>query len=170
LIIRPEIDDTGARVLLRKCSRPFFLKTDPLHTELVYLPFYLYTVNFMNKKNTLTTITCCVDGVCGWFSLWPANLLQADEQTTNRKMPFKIGREQADVVCRNECLRMIQQSRFFKSIQTMELSQKLLYPYWIGYFSKRRGYDFKAIDAVNGAPQSGKMRAAFARLILNEGT
>jgi hypothetical protein len=40
------------------------------------------------------------------------------------------------------------------------------YPYWIGYYKRKKGYDFEVIDAVGGGKQGIKMKPVFIDLIL----
>jgi len=43
--------------------------------------------------------------------------------------------------------------------------KKIYYPFWIGYFKKKKGYDFKALDAVSGEIQGIKMRRVFIKAL-----
>ena len=45
-------------------------------------------------------------------------------------------------------------------LATAEISgcQKVLYPFWVGYFQKGNKYDFKAVDAVSGEMMGVTMR------------
>jgi hypothetical protein len=48
----------------------------------------------------------------------------------------------------------------------MKISEgmKIYYPFWVGYFKKKKGYDFKALDAVSGEIQGVRMRRVFMRV------
>jgi len=53
-----------------------------------------------------------------------------------------------------------------RSVQEAEKisgSKKIYHPFWIGYYKKRKGYDFKALDAVSGEIQSVRMRKVFLK-------
>ena len=43
--------------------------------------------------------------------------------------------------------------------------RKIYYPFWMGYFLKKKGFDFKALDAVSGEIQGVRMRRLFIRAL-----
>ncbi len=43
-------------------------------------------------------------------------------------------------------------------VRTMKEAKRFYYPFWVGYFQKKSGYDFQILDAVSGEMQGMKMR------------
>jgi hypothetical protein len=52
-------------------------------------------------------------------------------------------------------------TRTHPSAEEISEGRKVLYPFWVAYFKKKKGYDFKAIDAVSGEIQGIRMRRLF---------
>ena len=56
-------------------------------------------------------------------------------------------------------------TRSHPSAEEISEGRKIYYPFWVGYFKKKKGYDFKALDAVSGEIQGVRMRRVFIKVL-----
>jgi len=49
------------------------------------------------------------------------------------------------------------------TVDAISPAERILYPFWVGYFKKGGSYDFTALDAVSGELQGVRMRKVFLR-------
>ncbi|MGD2295290.1 MAG: hypothetical protein PVF22_05585 [Candidatus Aminicenantes bacterium] len=183
MFIKPKISQQQAENILSSKKSDFslirklfslksFVSLDRL--EVVYLPFYLFDVlvekGIKNKKEGCSpkqTVTLTVDGLLGHVVLYAEDALEV-EKDPKKPAPScdfelfpsdasKIALEQYKGILLEHGLR----TRSFPRAKEISEGKKIFYPFWIGYIKKRKGYDFKALDAVSGEIQGIKMRRLF---------
>lgn len=144
---------------------------------MVYVPFYLFDVlvekeNKGNRKNFTPKqyVTLSVDGLLGHAVLYAANALDAvkDEETPAPTCDFAISEDDAAKMALDQYKGILLEHglRTRSHSHAMKISEgmKIYYPFWVGYFKKKKGYDFKALDAVSGEIQGVRMRRVFMRV------
>jgi hypothetical protein len=161
-----EVMMSGKKGLLLKTGRNI------LRTELLFLPVYIFTVSISDTKGKINTETVSVDGIRGEFAAYKGkmdNLRCGDEKN---QATFRIAEPDARKTAGSEYGRLVfrHNLRHPDKLRIAECSvgRKIYYPYWIGYFRRRRGFDFLAVDAVGGAFQGARMKSAMIDLILHK--
>lgn len=161
----PKISMERARKILPKRRRlSLGRKREMRKLELVYLPYYLHRASVAQGDDE-HTVLACTDGISSGFSFFDGAELELSDRVSGTALPFCVSLEESRRVCL-ENLRwhvLRQRSRFRGRARVKELleSERIYYPYWVAYFKGRRGYDFRAADAVTGTVQGVRMRAVF---------
>ena len=146
----------------------------PKKVEVIYLPFYLFDVlvkrdNKAQKDRSPSTqrVRLSVDGILGHSVLYAKEALDLANSQNLPAHDFVISPSVAEEIALKEykgtLLEHGLRTRSFPQAEKILGSQKIYYPFWIGYFRKGRGYDFKALDAVSGEIQGIKMRKVFLK-------
>lgn len=146
----------------------------PERLEVVYLPFYLFDVlvekQEKGQKNTQKRhqqVTLSVDGLLGHAVLYAEDALdiEKDPKTPVPSCDFVISSSTAAKTALDQYKGILLEHglRTRSHSRTEEISEgrKIYYPFWLGYFKKKKGYDFKALDAVSGEIQGVRMRKLF---------
>jgi len=152
----------------------------PERLEVLYLPFYLFDVlvekQEKGQKNTQTTqhrVTLSVDGLLGHAVLYAEDALdvEKDPQTSAPTCDFAIFSSDAAKMALDRYKGILLEhglrTRSHHKAEEISEGKKVYYPFWIGYFKKKKGYDFKALDAVSGEIQGIKMRRVFIKALKN---
>jgi hypothetical protein len=181
MFVQPKISEQQAKnifaskkSLLSLASRVRKKKreTFPKRVEVIYLPFYLFDVSVKREnktqKNGLPStqrVKLSVDGLLGHSVLYAEEGLDMEATRSFPVLNFVISQSEAEKTALREYKGMLLEhglrTRSFPQADKIEASRKIYYPFWIGYFKKGRGYDFKALDAVSGEIQGIKMRKVF---------
>lgn len=151
----------------------------PERLEIVYLPFYLFDVSVENneeRKNARTNqhkVTLSVDGLLGDIVLYAEDCLDSEKDPKkpgltpdfeiSSSVAAKIALEKYKDILLEHGLR----TRSHLGAKGISEGEKIFYPFWIGYFQRKKGYDFKALDALSGEIQGVKMRRVFIRALKN---
>ena len=146
----------------------------PERIEVVYLPFYLFEVwvkkEKKGQKNTQKgqqKITLSVDGLLGHAVLFAGDALEAgkDPGISAPACDFAISSSDATKTALDQYKGVLLEhglrTRSHPHAEDISEGRKIYYPFWIGYYKKKKGYDFKALDAVSGEIQGIKMRRLF---------
>lgn len=150
----------------------------PERLEVVHLPFYLFEVlvekEETGQKNTPTSqqqVTLSVDGLLGHAVLYAENALdvEKDSKTPTPSCDFEFTSSEAAKIALDQYKGILLEHglRTRSHPQAKEISEgrKIYYPFWVGYFKKKKGYDFKALDAVSGEIQGVRMRRVFIKAL-----
>lgn len=171
MFIAPIIGKLQAEDLLSKTNELWPVKRKMIKVELIYLPIYLFTLKLQDNKGRLYSEVISIDGLMGEFAFF--------NETNNNPVPadpgnnfsFKLSEEKAREIANREYRRLLYQNnlktRTDAKIMDFSRVRQIYYPYWIGYFKRKRAYDFDVIDAVSGGKQGIKMRSVFIALLLH---
>ncbi len=179
MFVIPEISEQKAKNILSNKKRfsPSKLKKiphSPERLEIIHLPFYLFDVSVKKENrekrriNSLSQkVIISVDGLLGHSVLFARDDLAVSSEKKARFCEFELPVSEAKKIAMSEYKTLLLEhglrTRSFLQVELTSGSRKIFYPFWIGYFRKRNGYDFKALDAVSGEIQGIKMRKVFMR-------
>lgn len=167
--VKEEISRQEARQIL---SRPTSFFTflgrkkcvPPQNIELIYLPFFLSRVN-IEEGEKRREATVCLDGLTAEAFFFARDNLEYRPGPTHPVCPSRVTADKGQPVLENRCRWVLIEQRLKqrKAVPRLEFSpvREIFYPFWLGYFKKRGGYDFKAIDALSGQEMGLKMRPLF---------
>jgi hypothetical protein len=169
MFVKPKITQNQAKII-------FSIKNPglPESLEILFLPFYLFDV-LVEKKisgnkrrfSPRQYVTLSVDGLLGHAVLYAKDTLDVEN---GRKNPtptcdFEISADEAAKIALDQYKGILlehgMRTRSQSYITKISEGKKIYYPFWVGYFKKKRGYDFKALDAVSGEIQGVRMRKLF---------
>lgn len=170
MFIASVISSSLAVDLLSKKNGVWPSKRKMIKVELIYLPVYLFAVKLEDNKGRLLSDKISVDGIKGEFAFFNEPNYEASSTNSKNKFDFKLTEKNA----RNIAIREYQRFLFKNNLKTRNYAKiidfsagrKIYYPYWIGYFKRKRAYDFNVIDAVSGGKQGIRMRPVFIDLLL----
>jgi hypothetical protein len=171
MILAPLISKQQAEEIFTNSSRTFFRRilrkeARPFRLELLYLPFYIFEVIF-NQNDSLKTTEFSVDGLLGNVTFFAPMERNLTDCTKNQTIEFSLPLEQAEKLVLEKCKTLIleQGMKFHKdaTIQSIQFSKNLYYPFWVAYFKKGKRYDFRALDGVSGEIQGIQMRKVFLK-------
>ena len=187
MFIRPKITQKQAGVIfsIKKSSIPripklFSRKKSPVpeRLEMVYVPFYLFDVlvekEIKGNKEGFSPkqyVTLSVDGLLGHAVLYAENALdvEKDPETPVPTCDFAISSSDAAKKALDQykgtLLEHGLRTRGHPRVEKISEGRKIYYPFWIGYFKKKKGYDFKSLDAVSGEIQGVRMRRVFMKAL-----
>ncbi len=136
--------------------------------ELIYLPYFWAKLEteFKGKRETLTV---AVDGIEGVAAFPKTDFVRFEEGGKTGRIPFFLREREAEsaafTAARHFSLQVgIRQKLPLKLVRFLSL-ERMYYPFWVGYYGSRKGFSFKALDAVSGAIQGAKMKQVFAEAI-----
>lgn len=162
-------EEAGNILSSKKSFFPFRIKRShlfPLKMELIHLPFYLFDV-FVEEEGKKQKETLAVDGLVGHAVFFTKEILRFEKNASNVFSEFELSPSEAQRIAFNEYRGLLLEhglrTRRFPKAEEISDGRKIFYPFWLGYFKKRKGYDFKALDAVSGEIQGIKMRKLFLK-------
>ncbi len=152
----------------------------PHRIEVLYLPFYLFDV-MVEKENggqknihrNQQQVTLSADGLLGHVVFYAEEGLDVDNDPKKPALTcdFEISSSAAAKIALDKFKDILLEHglRTRSHLDAREISEgkRIFYPFWIGYFKKKKGYDFKAMDAVSGELQDVRMRRVFVRALKN---
>jgi len=146
--------------------------------EVLYLPFYLFYVQVEKEKkgkqeslSSKQTVILSVDGLLGHAVLYAENALdtEKDPKTPTPTCDFEISSSTAAKTALDQYKGILLEhglrTRSHPRAEEISEGRKIYYPFWVGYFKKKKGYDFKALDAVSGEIQGIRMRRVFIKAL-----
>lgn len=166
-IIRPDLaEDEFARLSAHR-SWPAWLWGRPAtfeRTDLIYLPYHewQFTVAGGGRRGALSVTVECVTGNAATRSF--AALPRWDTPPTTilpAQLSLADTRRLADETLRWAIIPQSMRRR--RRIQTIgePVLAVYLYPFRVGYYRRRGGYDFTLVDAVSGAIHGTRLRRVF---------
>lgn len=140
--------------------------------ELIYIPYYLFDVLVKRESESgkgespgSQRVRLSVDGLLGHAVLFAGESLDLKEKRNLSAHEFSISLSEAKKIVLKEYRGILLEhglrTRNPSRVERILGSQKIYYPFWIGYVKKGKGYDFKALDAVSGEVQGVRMRKIF---------
>ncbi|MFQ6070201.1 MAG: hypothetical protein ACE5LC_06725 [Candidatus Aminicenantales bacterium] len=168
MFIVPRVSRKEAENLLREGRKFFrFLRNPPLkNIELIFIPFYIFEI-LLSKEGGQQSVNLAVDGLLGHAVLFVGDNLVFNDHPGIPILNCEITLSQARKLVLEEYRALLLEyslkTRSFSEIEENFKGRKIYYPFWVGYFRKKRGYDFKALDAVSAEIQGVKMRRVFIR-------
>lgn len=168
--LKAKISSKKATEILQEASTFLHKSRNIEHTELVYLPYYLYevTVNFQNQSKIKKNIGVdCVDGEYAFIN--DIEIITDIENEVDIVVKINIDEAESQEIA-EKAVKDIILMRMKKGIQVLNIESKLLhlinYPYWIGLYRKKSKLEFDAIDAISGKKQGVKMRPVLLKQIM----
>lgn len=172
LFVIPEVDESKAAIYLAQRPRPLARKRKILKVELLYVPCYVFKIKVESRAGIQATEQVCVDGIQGQFAFFKGASISESCQRRCRKFDFIIPLSEAEMMALEEYkrhqLKLNLKHKTVTAISSIDLDQKIYYPYWIGYFRRKQALDFEVIDGISAAKQGVKMRSLFINLLLQQ--
>jgi hypothetical protein len=170
MFVTVKIDKEKAEKLLTEKNGIWPVRNRIIKVELFYLPLFIFTVSLKDKKGSRYQETISVDGIKGEFAFFRETDYDKTEKDMTNKFSFSMTEPMARNIAMGEYQRLLLKNNL-KNSNTSEIADlstglNVYYPYWIGYYKRKKGYDFEVIDAVGGGKQGIKMRPVFIDLIL----
>jgi hypothetical protein len=170
LFVSPVINKKEAFGKLSK-RNGLFRKYKIEKVELLHLPAWLFSIWLELKNQNQVHETVFIDAIEGHIAFLKDVQMSPNPPKNIRLPNFKINPDQAQQLVRDEFHRLLMQKNLKNkanaSIKSMQLQNKIYYPYWIGYFRKKGAWDFKVIDGVSGELQGLKMKSVFINLLFH---
>ena len=158
MFIKPLVSEEFAREGFRK-KRGFFRRPVLERVELVYLPYYVFTVAVLLPEEK--EVHLGLDGIEGMFSFFNPEV-EMTEESAGETFDFVLPPEEAERRALEEYRWMVIREGIRKRtpprVKEVRERKQVQYPYWIGYYRRGERYDFQAIDAVSGGLAGIKMR------------
>ncbi len=146
-------------------------RPDIKKVELVHIPHYLHQV-LVSLGNGERELSVCTDGICSNFSFFDAGRLEFSDEASGVVVDFLVSRQESERAClENLRWHLVGRGLRFKfraSLKEIREVRPIWYPYWVGYFKVRRGYDFRVADAVTGEVQGARMRGVFLKAFVRD--
>ncbi|MBI1938332.1 MAG: hypothetical protein HYS25_09405 [Ignavibacteriales bacterium] len=164
----PQIKESNAVEVLKKRENIFQREKNVRRSELIYLPYYLFSFNIYLADGKVESSFVCVDligGECAHLRD-KTNIVQGNKTAEfNNVITENEAAERARKFIINEILH---KKKKYLNFLTMEIKLEtvLEYPYWIGYFQKKNGIDFNVIDGITGQKQGPKMKTIFIKFLM----
>ncbi len=152
-------------------------QNSPERLEVVYLPFYLFDVLVEKEEegqehtSAIQHVTLSVDGLLGHAVLYAEETLNVEKnlETPAPTCDFAISSSDAAKMALDQYRKTLLEhglrTRSHPHAKEISEVRKIYYPFWMGYFLKKKGFDFKALDAVSGEIQGVRMRRLFIRAL-----
>jgi hypothetical protein len=141
-----------------------------IKVELIYLPLFIFTIRLEDKKGRQFHETISVDGIKGEFAFFRGTDYNHPGKDIAGTVSFTLTEQIARNIALGEYQRLLLKNNLKNSntsgITDLSTGVPVYYPYWIGYYKRKKGYDFEVIDAVGGGKQGIKMKPVFIDLIL----
>jgi hypothetical protein len=140
----------------------------PKRVELIYLPFYLFEV-VSSSEERKQEVKVCLDGLLGDNLFFFRENMAYKDKAEHPVCPFVLSPSEArqKAVDKYKWLQLEHKLRIKQEFKMGEISEgkRIFYPFWVGYFQKGKGYDFKIMDAVSGEVQGVRMRKVFLKAL-----
>ena len=164
------IDKEDAKKRLQAPPRPLAKSRHILKVELFYLPNFIFNLQIRQKNGTLSKAKIIVDGLEGVYATYRDTTLDESPELPSRLIESKLSVKEAEKSGLEEFRRYLLRFSLFKKsiseIQSCKFEQKIYYPFWVGYFSRKGAFDFDAVDGISGQRQGVKMKPVFMKAIL----
>ncbi|UCH95875.1 MAG: hypothetical protein JSV88_03255 [Candidatus Aminicenantes bacterium] len=155
----------------RKSFLSKFGKKKPVplkRVELIYLPFYLFEV-ISGSEDSERKVKISLDGLLGDNLFFFRESLKFKNSVDYPVCPFVLSPAEAQprAADKYKWLQLEHRLRLKQKFEIGEISEgkRIFYPFWVGYFQRGKGYDFKIMDAVSGEVQGVRMRKVFLKAL-----
>ena len=140
----------------------------PKRVELIYLPFYLFEV-VSSSEERKQEVMVCLDGLLGDNLFFFRENMAYKDKVEQPVCPFILtpAEAQQKAADKYKWLQLEHKLRIKQEFKMGEISEgkRIFYPFWVGYFERGKGYDFKIMDAVSGEVQGIRMRKVFLKAL-----
>lgn len=166
MFARPLVQKDAALERLTRRRRLLFAgkRPKPEKIELLYFPHYVFKIS-LSVKGGQREMFLASDGVLGNFAFLEMDNLDFLESVDAPCFDFQVEVEKAKERAVDQCKWLLVKNGFHTNsppmMQAVTNVKRLYYPYWVAYYRRRRGYDFKALDGISLAPIGLRMRRAF---------
>ena len=172
MYICPDISEAEAHTIfmIKKRRNPisFFRRAKLKRVELFYVPLYLFEILIQSEKGVNCTVICC-DAILGETAIFKGQDHQHSEQALGKVFRPELDPEQVEEKVRKygHDLILDQTMGYGRkgSLQDVNFTETVFYPFWVGYFEKRGCYDFRITDGITGQLQGPKMRLLFLQFL-----
>ena len=163
MAVMPKIDEQEAQQRLQQTKSffPFRIRQKAVRLkriEMIYLPFYLFDMTFDEKIQDRIAL----DGILGDELFFVDRSIKTVSSTDEPDFRFEISAEKAEGIAlhriRWQLLERAIRKRKMPANIRIARTHKIVYPFWVGYFTRRKAYDFNVIDGVSGEKQGVRMR------------
>jgi hypothetical protein len=170
MYVNVKIEKEKAEQLLTEKNGIWTVRKRIIKVELFYLPLFVFTVTLEDSKGNSHMETISVDGIRGEFAFFRETEYCQPENELTGKFSFSLTEMTARNIALGEYQRLLLKNNLRNSnisvIADLTGAVQVYYPYWIGYYKRKSGYDFDVIDAVGGGKQGIRMRPVFIDMIL----
>ena len=174
LFIASVVSRARAEELLAKAKGLLSPRRKLLKTELIYLPVYLFALKLEDKRGRAFDEKISVDGIRGEFAFVREINYDPSPPHNRHRFEFGLTEQEARDIAEREYKRILFKDNLKTGndakITGFQRGKLIYYPYWIGYYKRKKAYDFSIIDAVDGGKQGIKMRPVFFDLLLQSST
>ena len=167
-----KIDEEKAQTRLAKNPRPLTRKRLIIKAELLYLPYYIFTIGIEILNKGKSSEQVCIDAIQGQFAYFKGAKFVESQPDSSRNYDFEISQNEAKTIALNEykchLLKHSLNKKVHSTVKSIQFDKKIYFPYWIGYFRRKGALDFDVIDGLNAERQGAKMRPIFMSLLLQQ--
>lgn len=165
--VLPKISSDEAREILgRRSKLSLRPQREMKKLELLYFPYYLHRVT-VSQGGEEHEVVACTDGISSGFSFLDTKQLVFSDESWVLGFGFLVSPEDARKACLDHLRwHLVRQGLRLKvraSATEIRGTEEIHYPYWVAYFRKGSGYDFRAVDAVTGGIEGIRMRRTFLK-------
>lgn len=171
MYVKAEVSKGEAKHILSQRTSFFPIKVQrksapPIKIELMHLPFYFFEI-LLSGQAGKQDVTLSLDGLLGSTIFFTEKDLDFIDKVENPVCPFVLSQSDAQKKVLEEykwqLLEHGLRTKKRTTVEELASIKEIFYPFWVGYFQRKKGYDFKAIDAVSGEFQGIKMRKTFLK-------
>ena len=166
LVVRQEISKEKAERIFTSenktgISKLFRKPISLARVEIIYIPYYSFDLT-LEKSGHEQHVRIAIDALLGNTTFFVSDSLQFDDRLLQNVCDFILKAEAARGKALEEykghLLEFGLRNKKATVVNDVRDVDSFYYPFWIGYFQKNSGYDFRALDAVSGEFQGMKMR------------
>ena len=132
------------------------------------MPFYLFEA-VSSSEERKQEVKVCLDGLLGDNLFFFTENMAYKDRVDEPVCPFVLSPAEAQqkAADKYKWLRLEHKLRIKQDFEIGEISEgkRIFYPFWVGYFQRGKGYDFKIMDAVSGEIQGVRMRKVFLKAL-----
>jgi len=171
MFARTFIDKPRAESILSKGILPFLWRKKIIKIDLIYIPVFLFNIRCEDSRGRIYDDTISVDGIRGEIAFYTD--VEFDQSQSDAKIlaEFKVTESEALEIAHDAYRRFLYRSnmktRNDAVVKYVNPERLFHYPYWIGYYKLKNGYNFDVVDAISGAKQGVKMRPVFIDMLLS---
>ncbi len=165
--VRPLLSETEAKDRLTPKRKFLFGSRKSLQKiELLYLPYFwaLVSTEFKGKRENLTVAADALEGV----AVFPnEKFVTFESRHFEQPLPFLLNESQVTplLLAAAKDFSLQVGIRQKQPLQVLGISSmhRVVYPFWVAYYTTPAGVHFTTLDAVSGAVQGVKMKPVFIR-------
>ena len=137
----------------------------PEQVELVYLPHFLFT--FCVQSSQFQEEHLAVDAISGDVAYQAVECWQKEPVQPATILPFYLSEATCRSFAEDHLKRVLLQVSLKENrmwhIKEVHHHGGVYFPFWIGYFRRKKGIAVEVVDAINGRPQGPGVRQSILR-------